>query len=142
MRKADSHSLSDWVFWMAVDILKSGYWGVRMRYCYLDTENDCPVAFKREVTGARRKRFRPIDACVLPAKWCIFIDHGSRNKPLCLFHEVMEILFAEWKDRYFVPRRWGLSERSDPILDLEDATWSKLSRAEKAQIARFLPKEP
>lgn len=141
-RKADSHSLRDWVFWMVMDILKSEYWGIRIRYCYLDTENDRLVAFKRKVRGIKGKRYRRIDACVLPTKRCIFIDCEAKNKPLCLFHEALEILFAEWKDRYFVPRRWGLAKQSDPILNLEDAAWNKLSGAQKARIARFLPKEP
>ena len=140
--RAHSKSLVDWVYWMVVDILESYEWEIEYRYVYYDKKEKVIDVRKRPVSGARQSRFQYFDACVEPEEGKIFINPESGNKPLCLFHECLEILFADWKDDYFVPKFWGLEERVDPISYLEAATWDKLSRTQKNTIKWYLPKGP
>lgn len=140
--QAWSSNLVDWVYWMTIDILLSLQWNIEYRYLYLDRNTKNVVVRKKPVASNIPKRYKRIDACVKFDDNQIFISPDAEDKALCLFHECMEILFSDWKDEYFVPKRWGIKKGDDPILNLEDATWEKLTNKQRATINAFLPKEP
>lgn len=140
--QAWSSNLVEWVYWMAIDILLSLQWNIEYRYLYLDRKTKNVVVRKQPVTSNPSKRYQRLDAYVMFDDDKIFISPDAEDKALCLFHECLEILFSDWKDDYFVPKRWGLKNGADPILNLEDATWEKLTNKQRAVIKAFLPKEP
>ena len=140
----ESVLLTDWVFWMVRDILESGEWKIVIRHAYVNTGNGRNLALskalsKRELAG---KKYHKLDAFVDEDERFICIDAGAEDRALCLFHECLEILFSDWKDDYFVPERWDITEKDDPILFLEKATWNYLTEEQKEAIASFLPKRP
>lgn len=140
--QAWSGKLVKWIYWMTIDILLSLQWNIEYRYLYLDQKTKNITARKQPVASNLSKRYERLDACVMFDDDKIFISPDAEDKALCLFHECLEILFSEWKDEYFVPKRWGLKRGADPILNLEDATWEKLTNKQRATIKAFLPKEP
>lgn len=140
--QAWSGKLVEWVYWMTIDILLSLQWNIEYRYLYLDKKEKDVIVRKRPIKLGFPKKYERLDACVKFDDDKIFISPDAEDKALCLFHECLEILFSEWKDEYFVPKRWGLKGGSDPILNLEDATWEKLTKKQRATIKAFLPKEP
>lgn len=139
-RLAVSDSLVEWIFWMVIDVLNSGYWRISYRHVFYDTEGQKIAVFLRKPAAFCDSRYIRMDACVFEESDSIFIDPEAEDKPLCLFHECLEILFAEWKEEYYLHHEWGLREGDDPILFLESATWDKLDSAQKETIARYLPK--
>lgn len=141
-RQANSQSFIQWIYWMVIDILKNPRVKISYGYLYYDRKKEGFVVRKHPIAGRRRRRFLRVEAWVDVEKEKIFINHEAEDQPLCLFHECLEILFACWADRYFVPQRWGLSKKDDPILYLEAATWGKLSKTQKQEIAKYLPKGP
>lgn len=141
-KQAKSGNLVDWIYWMAMDILLSLSWGIEYRYCYFDKKNNAIIARRRPVGRADSRRYQRLDACMIPDDNMIYISPTAEDKALCLFHECMEILFSDWKDEYFVPRRWGLTNGDDPIDNLESATWNHFTGEQKSAIEYFLPKEP
>ena len=142
--RADSKRLADWIYWMALDILETGNWRIE----YADVSSD---TIRRDFISRKRRRapkrlnsqrcYRE-DAYVLHDEEKIVIDRSAKDKALCLFHECLEVLFDDWTDNYFVPARWGLESRSDPILHLEAVTWDRLSEFQKNAIKSYLPKGP
>ena len=137
-----SGSLVEWIYWMAVDVLRSFKWDIEYRYVYIDRKERVIDVRKRPVSEKLADRYKRLDACVEPEEEKIFISPDAEDKALCLFHECLEILFDDWRGEYFVPKRWGLKKGEDPILNLEAATWEKLSRAQKNTIKWYLPKGP
>ncbi len=140
--QASSDSLVEWIYWMVADVLLSFKWDIEYRYVYYDKKERVIDVKKRPVPESLFKRFKRLDACVEPEEEKIFISPDSEDKALCLFHECLEILFADWKDEYFTPKRWGLKKGEDPILNIEAATWDKLSKSQKNTIKSYLPKGP
>ena len=140
--QANSTKMVEWIYWMVLDILLSNRCSIEYRYVYVDKKKKDVVVRRRLMARAILKKYERVDACVYFEDEKIFISPNAEDKALCLFHECMEILFSGWKDEYYVPKRWGLKEDEDPILNLEDATWKHLSEDQKAFIKAFLPKEP
>lgn len=138
----DSAKLIEWVYWMALDILLSLQWSIEYRYVYWDKKGNTLISRKRRMARILSKRYARCYAGIKPDEDKIFISPDAEDKALCLFHECMEILFSDWKDEYYVPGRWGLKKSGDPILNLEDATWGRLTKAQKSAIKAFLPQEP
>lgn len=131
--------LGDWIYWMVLDILESGRWTVCYRFTYFDKKHERLVASVLPRRGGG-KRYIPVDAFVNLQRHTIFIHPERSEDPgLCLFHECMEILFFDWKDCYFLPRRWGMKKQDDPILFLESATWDRLTPERRDRISSFLP---
>ena len=127
---------------MVIDILESRWWKIKFRYIYYDKKRKAFITLIKPVSDPG-ERYKPMDACVDSDSNVIFINPDSQGeRELCLFHECLEILFAEWKDEYYVPERWGLDKGVDPILVMEAATWDKLTPGEKATIKFYLPKRP
>lgn len=128
---------------MVLDILDKGMLDIRYGYIYYDRKREDIVNFKKHAPRLLvPKRYYPMEACVISDEEKIFISRDAKDKACCLFHECLEILFGDWKDEYFVPKRWGLESGVDPIEYLEAATWDKLTPAQKDLIRRYLPKEP
>jgi len=140
--RVDSFSLTDWVFWMVRDILESGDWKINICYTYVNMRNENSVALPKALnkTEMARRKYVQLDAFVDEDKNVICIDARAKDRALCLFHECLEILFSDWKDSYFVPRRWGITNDDDSIRPLEDATWAHLSEEQQEAVASFLPK--
>lgn len=137
-----SHSLAEWIYRMVIDILESKFWKIKFRYIYYDKKRGAFIALAKAVSDPG-ERYKPMDACVDFDSNVIFIHHKSRGeRELCLFHECLEILFAEWKDEYYVPERWGFDKGVDPILVMEAATWDKLTCEQRSTIKSYLPKGP
>lgn len=140
--QAQSDNIHEWLYWMVLDILLSLNWSVKYRYCYWDKKRKGIITRLRPAGRENSRRYQKLDACEIHDNNTIFISPFAKDKGLCLFHECMEILFSDWKDEYFVPNRWGLTNEDDPIDSLEAATWNHFSEDQKAAIESFLPKEP
>ncbi len=138
----DSPKLIEWVYWMAMDVLLSLQWSIEYRYVYWDKKENAIIGRKRRMARVLSKRYARCHAGIKPDEDKIFISPDAEDKPLCLFHECMEILFSDWKDEYYVPKRWGFKKGDDPILNLEGVTWDRLTKAQKSAIKAFLPQEP
>lgn len=126
---------------MVRDILESGKWEVVIRHTYAHTESGKNFATRKALSKAEmaERKCQPLDAFVDEEELLICIDVGAEDHPLCLFHECLEILFADWKDDYFFADRWGIAESDDPFDFMEKATWDCLSEEQKETIAAFLP---
>lgn len=136
-------SLTDWIYRMVLDILNSGAWLIKYRRVYYDKKRKNIVEFVKPVRAGSAARYRRMDACADFERNIIFINPKSvGGEALGLFHECLEILFNDWKDCYFEPKRWGLAEGVDPIGYLEAATWDKLTPRQKNVIKAYLPKRP
>ena len=142
MWQAESYPLVEWVYRMVIDVLESGFWKIKFRYLYYDKKRKAWITLTRAVIDPG-ERYKLMDACVDFDSNVIFIHPESQGeRELCLFHECLEILFAEWKDEYYVPKRWELEKNIDPIMVMEAATWDQLTCKQKNTIKSYLPKGP
>lgn len=143
MIRIRSRSPLKWIYWMVLDILESDNIEICYRYVYFDGHKKKIVVYKKPLSNTKHKRFYLMSACVDIFARRIYISPNARDKPLCLFHECLEIIFAEWTTKYFKPKIWGIKGKQDPdpIRYLESVFWRPLTSAEKQRIAKFLPKD-
>lgn len=129
---------------MALDILESRVFIIEYRYVYFDRKRRSVIARKMPIAKRGDRRYYPLNACVDMLAKRIMISPLARDKPLCLFHECLEILFSDWKANYFKVKKWHIprGRDTDPIRYLEAGTWSKLSNSQKQEIGKYLPKGP
>ena len=139
---SDRWELIDWIYGMALDILESGVWKIQYRFLYFDTKRKQTV-FRTRPFARLGTRYALVDAAVHFRRAIIYIspeitaDHG-----LCLFHECMEILFADWKNRYFHPAKWDFEADADPIRHMESAIWERLTPERRDRVRAFISQEP